>query len=88
MYNKQPHCYSYITPEVKSRHVASSGFSSCTFLLEPDWLLELLSAVPLAGLLPSPVFSSPVVSGCSAISAAVDKNNILIWNPFIDKLLV
>lgn len=46
--------------------------SSCTFLLEPDWLLELLSAVPLAGLIPSPVFSSPVVSSCLLISAAVE----------------
>lgn len=39
---------------------------------EPDWLLELPSAVPLAGLLPSSVFSLSV-SGCSVISAAVDK---------------
>lgn len=41
----------------------TSVFISSTFLLEPDWLLEAASVVPLAGLLPSSPFSSPAVSG-------------------------
>lgn len=39
-------------------------FILSTFLLEPDWLLEAASVVPLAGLLPLSPLSSPAVSGC------------------------
>lgn len=62
---------------IKSVFCASAlwkpALSASTFLPAPDWLLELLSGVPLAGLLPLIPVSSAAVWGCSAASAAVNE---------------